>query len=148
MKQKLKIYNGHSTMVFTIEVTSNCAKELTSSEVYQLMNYEQVILADKLFGIPAAKRDLVRAQQQLERAENAVAYWHNKIHELKRKLEQTSIYDGCELSEHQLRILCDIDIAERNFARKLELCGKAQEAVQKAEAAYVVDIETFRISKL
>lgn len=144
MKQTIELFNGCVTMRITIDIEKN----VNSSDIYQLMNENQVTIADKLFGIPTAKRDLVRAQRQLERAENAVTYWHARIYELKQKLEQTCIYDGCELTAYQLRLMCDIDIAENTLQRKLELCGKAQEAVQEAEAAYVVDIDTFRCIKI
>jgi hypothetical protein len=145
MKQTIEIYSSYSTMRLTIEVPDGRLEKMTSSDVYASMSYEQTVIADKLFGVPVAKQNLVRAQRQLERAENAVAYWHNKIYELKAKLERFSFEEDSELTERQLRILCDIDIAERSLKRKLELCGKAQEAVQEAEAAYVVDIDTFKI---
>lgn len=143
MKRKIEIYNGHSTMQLVIEVHDGKLENMTSSDVYALMSYEQTMIADKLFGIPAAKQNLIRAQRQLERAENAVAYWHNRIYELKTKLSCFNFEEDAELTERQLRILCDIDIAERTFKQKLDLCGKAQEAVQEAEAAYVIN--TFKI---
>lgn len=147
MKQTVEIYNHNSMMRLTIEVPNGRLEKMTSSDVYASMSYEQSLIADKLFGVPVAKQNLIRAQRQLERAENAVAYWHNKIYELKAKLERFSFEEDSELTERQLRILCDIDLAECNLKHKLELCGKAQEAVQEAEAAYVADINTFRIAR-
>lgn len=147
MKHTIEIYNGHSKMQLIIDVPDGKLEKITSSDVYALMSYEQTVIADKLFGVPTAKQNLVRAQRQLELAEKAVVYWHSRIYGLKAKLERFGFEENHELTERQLRILCDIDIAERSFKRKLELCGKAQEAVQEAEAAYIADIDTFKIAR-
>ena len=143
MKQTISIYSNRGSMTITVETENRPANP---TEVYQLMSERQKQLADTLFGIPSTKQDLVRAKRLLDRAEDAVEFWHARVHELKAKLLRFSFDDDSELTEHQLRIICDIDRAERMFEHKLQVCGEAYKAVQEAEAAYSIYIDTFKVA--
>lgn len=142
MKRTFEIYNKTATLWICIELPEG---PITSNTVYQAMNPSQVDYVDRTFGVPTAKKELVRAQRQLKRAENAVTYWHERIDILRSKLERLGTEDGQYLSEKQLRLICDLDQAEAILQRKLHLCGQAYEAVQEAEASYVINIDTFKV---
>lgn len=142
MKHTVEIFNAKSAMQITIELDTVTTD---SSSIYHQMSENQIILADKIFGMPVSKLNLKRAKMKLDRAENAVTYWHERVHILKEKLDCYNLSEDRELTEAQILLMCKLDVAERTLKRKLDLCGAAYEAVLAAEAAYTSDVNTFKV---